>query len=37
MYNYKIKTSFIAPEMPRARVKKTGFSLMIFIFIENWI
>ena len=27
MYNYKIKTIFVSPEMP----------LYIFIFVENWI
>ena len=29
MYKYKIKTSFVRPEMPKARVIKTGFNIMI--------
>ena len=33
MYNYKIKTSFVSPEMPKARSNKTGLHIMI----ENWI
>ena len=32
MYNYKIKTSFFSPEMPKARAKKTGFNLIIVHF-----
>ena len=39
MYNYKIKTRFVSPEMPKARANKTDFSflLFMFIFLENWI
>ena len=25
MYNYKIKTSFVSPKMPKARANKTSF------------
>ena len=37
MFNYKIKTSFVSPEMPNARANKTGFNIMvvIFTFVEN--
>ena len=31
MYNYKIKTSFVSPEMPKARVNKTRIKLIFFI------
>ena len=37
MYNYKIKTSFVSPEMPKV-ANKTGLNIIIrFIFVENWI
>ena len=32
MYNYKIKPSFVSPEMPMARSNKTGFNIMIVHF-----
>ncbi len=37
MWNYKIKTSFGSPEMPKARPNKTGFNSKIYIllFVEN--
>ena len=38
MQNYKIKTSFVNPETPKAPADKTGINFMIFILfiIENW-
>ena len=32
MYNYKIETSFVSPEMPKALAKKTSFNIMIVYF-----
>ena len=32
MYNYRIKTSFVSPEMPNARANKTDFNIMIVHF-----
>ena len=32
MYNYKIKTSFVSPEIQNAQANKTGFYLMIVHF-----
>ena len=32
MYNYKITTSFASPEMPKSRVNKTGFNIIIVHF-----
>ena len=32
MKKYKIKTSFVSPEGPKARVEKTGIDFMIFIW-----
>ncbi len=29
MYNNKIKSSFVSPEIPKARANKTGFNIMI--------
>ena len=29
MYNYKIKTSFVSPEMAKVRANLTGFNMMI--------
>ncbi len=37
MKNFKIKTSFVSREGPKARADKTGINFMIFvlIFVEN--
>ena len=37
MKNYKIKTSFVSLEGPKARANKTGinFRIFILIFVEN--
>ena len=32
IYNYKIKTSFVSPELPEAQANKTGFNIMILNF-----
>ena len=32
MYNKKIKTYIVSPEMPKARANKTGFNIMIVHF-----
>ena len=32
MYNYKNKTSFISPEMPKTQANKTGLIIMIAYF-----
>ncbi len=32
MYNYKIITIFVRPEMPKAQANKTGFIIMIVYF-----
>ena len=29
MYNYKIKTTFVSPEMLKARANKNGFDIII--------
>ena len=31
MYNYNLKTSFVSPEMPKARANKTSSKIMIII------
>ena len=38
MYDYKIKTSFLRPEIPKARAKN-GFNLIIvyFYILRNWM
>ena len=38
MKNYKDKTSFVTPKMPKAQASKTGINFMIFIliFVENF-
>ena len=37
MKNFKIKTSFVRPEGPKAWANKTGFNFMIFnlLFVES--
>ena len=37
MKNYKIETSFVSPDGPKALAYKTGINFMIFIlmFVEN--
>ena len=39
MKNYKIKTSIINPEGPKAQDNKTGINIMIFIliFLKNYL
>ncbi len=32
MYNYKIKTGFFSPVVPKAPAKKTDFNVMIVFF-----
>ena len=32
MYNYKIKTSFVSPGMPKAPANKAGFDIIIVHF-----
>ncbi len=38
MKNYKIKTSFVSPEWPKAQAYKTGINsiILILIFEENF-
>ena len=35
MYNYKIKTSFVRPEMPKTQAKKTGFHPIVHFYIRG--
>ena len=35
MYNYKIKTNFVSPEMPKGCANKTGFNIIIVHFYNT--
>ena len=37
MYNYKIKTSFVSPEIPKARANNTSFNIQdcTFLYLQK--
>ena len=37
MYNYKFKTSFVSPKMPKAWANKTGFIIIVHFYSKLYI